>query len=208
MLDSAVKCTETFKHGDNMPRYLITLPFVALMTLAAPAIAQDTQEEADGLSLGEPADAAGQPYIKEEIDDWSLECARVDEGEEPCQMFQALIDENDNQVANVRFFRLPEGNRAVAGALVSVPLETLLTAQLTIQVDDNPAKRYPFSVCDKMGCYARIGFTDEDIDAFKGGQVATVSLVPFVAPDQRVSLDMSLAGFTASYGKTSVVQPR
>jgi len=191
-----------------MPRYLITLPFVALMALTAPAMAQDTQEAVDGLSLGEPADATGQPYIKEEIDDWSLECVRVPEGEEPCQIFQALIDENGNQVANVRFFRLPENDRAEAGALVSVPLETLLTAQLTIKVDDNSAKRYPFSVCDKMGCYARIGFTSEEIAAFKAGQVATVSLVPFVAPDQRVSLDMSLAGFTASYDKTSVVQPQ
>jgi invasion protein IalB len=190
-----------------MQGYLKTLPFIALMAMAAPLSAQDANG-ADGLSLGEPAEGGAQPYVKEEIDDWSLECVELPDGEEPCQMFQALMDEEDNQVANVRFFRLPEGNRAAAGAVISVPLETLLTAQLTIQVDDNPAKRYPFSVCDQMGCYARIGFTQEDIDTFKGGKTATVSLVPFVAPDQRVTLDMSLLGFTASYDKTSVLKPQ
>ena len=192
-----------------MHGYLKTLPFIALMAIAAPLSAQeDDGAAAGGLSLGEPAEAEGQPFIKEEIDDWKLECVKLPDGSEPCQMFQALLDQEDNQVANVRFFRLPEGSRAVAGAVVSVPLETLLTAQLTIQVDDNPAKRYPFSVCDQMGCYARIGFTQEDIDTFKGGKTATVSLVPFVAPDQRVNLDMSLLGFTASYDKTAVLTPQ
>ena len=158
-----------------------------------------------GEDLNNP-DGPGTPYLREVVDDWALECIRAPEGqEEPCQLFQSLKDENGNLVSNVRIFKLPEGQRAVGGALVAVPLETLLTAQLTIRVDGGQAKRYPFAVCDPLGCYARIGFTAEDINAFKRGAKATVSLTPFVAPDQPLNLDMSLKGFTAAFDKATVM---
>jgi len=169
----------------------------------APTETAPTAPADQGISMGEPVvdgDALGQTYIREVSGDWSLECLRVAEGEEePCQMFQTLTDGEGNQVANMRLFKLPAGGQAVAGALVAAPLETLLTAQLTIQINGGQAKRYPFSVCDQQGCYARIGLTGEDINAYKRGASATVSLVPFVAPDQRVNLKLSLTGFTAGY---------
>jgi invasion protein IalB len=162
-------------------------------------------ELAMGEDIRDP-NAPGTPYLREVVDDWALECIRMPEGqEEPCQLFQSLTDEKGNLVSNVRIFRLPDGQRAVAGALVAVPLETLLTAQLTIRVDGGQAKRYPFAVCDPLGCYARIGFTAEDVNAFKRGAKATVSLVPFVAPDQPLNLDMSLKGFTAAFDKATVM---
>ena len=82
----------------------------------------------------------------------------------------------------------------------------MLTAQLTLSIDDGITKRYPFTVCDRLGCYARIGFTSEDVAAFKKGAVAKLGLVPYVAPDQRLQLALSLKGFTASFDKTSVMQ--
>ena len=210
-----------------MPKLLTTLSMTALLAHSAPVWSQTatttdttTQAPADTatqtpaetkpeevLSLGQPADEGpGTVYVKETVDDWQMECVRVAEGEEPCQMFQPLTDTQGNQVANIRVFRLPEAGQAVAGALVSVPLETLLTAQLTITVDAGTAQRYPFSVCDRLGCYARIGFRKADIDAFKRGAKATVTLVPFVAPDQKVELPMSLTGFTAAYDKATVIE--
>lgn len=201
-----------------MPTLLTRMSIIAAFTLGAPAFAQTTPaapaetEPAPteqttpanpGISMGEPivdGDAPGQTYIREVSGDWSLECLRVAEGEEePCQMFQTLTDDEGNPVANMRMFKLPAGGQAVAGALVAAPLETLLTAQLTITINGGQAKRYPFSVCDQQGCYARIGLTEEDVNAYKRGASGTVSLVPFVAPDQRVTLDLSLTGFTAGY---------
>jgi len=150
--------------------------------------------------------APGTPYLKEMVEDWAMECIRMPEGEEePCQLFQSLNDENDNLVSNVRIFKLPEGQRAAGGALIAVPLETLLTAQVTIRVDQGQAKRYPFAVCDQLGCYARIGFTAEEIAAFKRGVTATVSITPFVAPDEPINLNMSLKGFTAAFDKATVM---
>jgi len=194
-----------------MARILSTLCIAALLTGLAPAWAQDQQTGTGaGLPVGEPVTqdkVPGQAYIRETNGDWGMECLYVPEGqEEPCQMFQALLDDSGNTVANVRIFRLPEGGQAAAGALIAVPLETLLTAQLTLGIDEGITKRYPFTVCDRLGCYARIGFTNEDITAFKKGAVAKLGLVPYVAPDQRLQLSLSLKGFTASFGKTSIMQ--
>jgi len=205
---------------ERMPNLLTRVSIIAAVALAAPAFAQDTTTapaEApaeqqtvpvdQGLAMGETVvdgPQIGEPYIREVSGDWGLECLRVPEGEEPCQIFQTLTDEEDNQVANVRLFKIPAGGQAVAGALVAVPLETLLTAQLTITVNGGQPKRYPFSVCDRQGCYARIGLTQEDITAYKRGAAATVTLVPFVAPDERVEVMMSLTGFTAAYDSLAV----
>ena len=186
-----------------MPKFLQVFSIAVALGLSAPLMAQETATpEADsaatgdaGLSIGqEVAPAKPEAYIREKSGDWSLECIRTGQEEEPCQLFQPLFDASENQVANIRIFRLLDGGVAEAGALVAVPLETLLTGQLTIAIDANPPKRYPFSVCDRAGCYARLGLTSEDIAAYKRGAKATITLVPFAAPDQRVSLSMSLSG--------------
>lgn len=199
-----------------MSNFLTRLSMIAALALAAPAFAQDTTPApapdaapapapADpGLAMGEEVTEGNQPgetYVREVSGDWSLECLRVETGEEPCQMYQMMTDDEGNQVANIRLFKLPAGQQAVAGALVAVPLETLLTAQLTITVNGGQPKRYPFSVCDRQGCYARIGLTQEDVNAYRRGAGAVVTLVPFVAPDERVEVPMSLTGFTAGFDK-------
>ena len=159
-----------------------------------------------GLSLGEPAEEApgdapagvGETYVREEFTDWQMRCVRVAEGEaEPCQLYQLLRDSADNPVAEISLFGLPPGGEAAAGATVITPLETLLTEQLTVTVDGGQARRYPFTWCSAIGCFARIGFTDAEIAAFRRGNEAGISIRPVAAPDQRVDLTMSLRGFTA-----------
>lgn len=186
----------------------------AALTFGAFAQSTETTEEAPiapietDLSLGEDASApqVGQTYVKEVIQDWELQCVRADsEAEEPCQMYQLLQDEDGNPVAEVSLFRLPTGGQAIAGATVIVPLETSLQAQLRLSVDGGQGKRYPYSFCNAVGCFARIGLTEADVNGFKRGAKATLTLVPFLAPDQTVALDMSLKGFTASFDKVTVV---
>lgn len=210
-----------------MPRFLSSLSIIAILSLSHGALAQETATKpatdaeaattettgeatnpmAEDLSLGEEAQPKlVEPYVKQEHGSWKLQCLPVEEGEEPCQLYQLLQDDQGTDVAEIAIFRLPAGGQAVAGATVTVPLETLLTAQLTIAVDGGKGKRYPFSFCSPVGCYARIGLTETDVAAFKKGAKASVSLVPAPAPDQRVTLDMSLTGFTAGYNATSVIQ--
>lgn len=201
---------------------------IAMCALAAPAFAQDTstetpaeapteapaaEEAAPGtqnqLDLGQSVSEGpkqGERYAKETFGDWTLACIKTEAETDPCSLLQILRDDSENAVAEVSLFRIENGGQAVAGATVLVPLETLLTAQLTIAVDDGPGKRYNFAFCNPLGCAAQIGLTQEDIDAFKRGNKATVSIVPAPAPDQVVALTMSLSGFTAGFDAVDVLK--
>lgn len=192
---------------------LSALATIACFAFSGGAFAQETAttEETpvvpDELSLGEDTSTpeVGQTYVREEEQDWEIQCVRTEDGEnEPCQMYQLLQNEAGNPVAEVSLFKLPKGGQAVAGATVIVPLETALQAQLRIAVDGAQSKRYPYSLCNQIGCFARIGLTQSDVDGFKRGASATVTIVPFVAQDQKIELNMSLKGFTAGYDKTTV----
>ena len=148
----------------------------------------------DTLSLGEQV--PGQPFVAETFGEWEMRCVTLPEGDN-CTLFQLLQDDQGNNVAEITLFGLPPGQQAAAGATIVTPLETLLTQQITIQVDSSQAKRYPFSWCNQVGCYARVGFTEAEVNEFKRGARATVVIVPAAAPDQQVRLDLSLIGFTA-----------
>ena len=79
-----------------------------------------------------------------------------------------------------------------------VPLETLLTANLVIEVDGGVPKIYPFTFCAQPGCVARVGFTAEEVTQFKKGVKADMTIVPAVDPTKKVVLNISLKGFTAA----------
>lgn len=204
-----------------MTKFLTALPLCAALAVFAPAavFAQtvDVQTDEtvkpattveDQLSLGEDADQnpeVGKPYTRETIGAWEMRCIKVEEGEDPCQMYQLMDDGQGAPVAEVSLFRLPSGGKAVAGATVIVPLETALPQQLTIAIDGGKTRRYPYAFCNPVGCYVRLGLTAEDVTAFKRGNEAKMTIVPALAPDQKVVLTLSLEGFTASYDKASVL---
>lgn len=202
-----------------MSKFLTALPVVLGLAALAPfsAFAQsDTSSDTgtaaqieDQLSLGEDASAdpdLGKPYTKEVIGSWEMRCIKSVAPDDPCQMYQLLDDGEGAPVAEVSLFRLPDGGRAKAGATIVVPLETSLQQQLTISVDGGKARRYPYAFCNPVGCYVRLGLTEDDINAFKRGNAAVITIVPALAPDQQVKLNLSLTGFTASYDKVSVIE--
>lgn len=190
----------------------IRATLLALMLSSATSLAaQETTEteaapEDPGLSLGEEVEQeprplqVGEPYLASESGDFAIRCLKAEEGAtDPCQLYQLLNDDQGNSVAEFTMFPIPNGSRAAAGATIVVPLETLLTEQLTISVDGANARRYPFTFCNAAGCVARVGFTAEEVASFKRGNVATLRMVPAAAPDQEVVLSLSLTGFTAGY---------
>ena len=184
-------------------QFLRTSAVVAsLVSLAVPALAQES-----GLSTGTPVteggDEVGQAYVAESFGDWEKRCVRAAEGEDPCQLYQLIRDSQGGSVAEMTVFALPEGQDALAGATIITPLETLLTQQVTLSVDGGGAKRYPFSFCTPAGCIARVGLLEEDLAAFRAGNTARIRIVPAVAPDQEVLLNVSLSGFTAGYNAIS-----
>jgi invasion protein IalB len=177
---------------------------VALLaaTLALPLAAQETETtsaaEQAGLSLGEPE--VGSAYVRETFTDWELRCVVSPEGQpDPCQLFQLLLDEQGNPVAEFNLFDVPDEGDLVAGATIVTPLDTLLTGQLRMAVDSGQPRVYPFSFCQPVGCYVRLGLTANDIQSFRAGNQAIVAIVPLRAPDQLVPLSVSLSGFTAGF---------
>lgn len=160
------------------------------------------------LSLGEDADKdpeLGKPYTREVIGAWEMRCIKTEQEVDPCQMYQLLDDGQGSPIAEVSLFRLPDGGKAEAGATIVVPLETSLPQQLTVAVDTGAARRYPFAFCNPVGCYVRLGLTSEDIASFKRGNKAVITIVPALAQDQKVELELSLDGFSASYKEVSVI---
>jgi len=164
--------------------------------LSLPLAAQDDATSEDATS--EPA--VGQTYVAETHGDWELRCIRPEEGQpEPCQLYQLLVDENGGPVAEVNVFDIPDDGDVLAGATVVTPLETLLPPGLRIRVDDSSWAEFPFAFCQEIGCFARLGLTAENLDAFRAGGDAYVALVPLAAPDRVVELQASLSGFTAGF---------
>ncbi|MFN4153468.1 MAG: invasion associated locus B family protein [Paracoccaceae bacterium] len=186
-----------------------TPPAAAEATDAAPAAVDP------GLSMGTEVGADGQPvtdgvgtsYLEASFDAWEQRCIRTEDGSDPCQLYQLLKDSEGNAVAEFSLFNLPAGGQAVAGATVVVPLETLLTENLLMAVDGGQARVYPFTFCSTIGCVARIGFTAAEVEQFKRGAKAAITIVPVVAPDQKVSVDVSLKGFTAGFAAVSATNP-
>jgi invasion protein IalB len=202
-------------------------------TFSMPALAQETTDEAPNenaagtneeqppsvFNMGENVDENGDPiasdaaapqdpqpgqqYLSEVFNDWALRCLKVEDGEDPCQMYQLLSDAEGNAVAEIAIVALPSSGDAVAGATIVAPLETLLTEQITLRVDGGPARRFPFNFCNVGGCVTRLGLTQEDVALFRRGATATLSMVPAAAPDQIVTVTMSLSGFTAAYDAAS-----
>lgn len=162
-----------------------------------------TEQTPEGLSMGEDVvdeNAPGTTYVLEQIGDWELRCVRVPEGQkEPCQLFQLLKDDQGTAISEINFVTLAKGGQAVAGATIVVPLETLLTKQVTLSVDDGAKKRYPFRFCNQTGCYSQVGFSNADVAAFKRGAAATLTIVPVFAPDKTIAAKLSLDGFTKAY---------
>ncbi|KIC11368.1 invasion protein [Leisingera sp. ANG-M1] len=208
-----------------MLKSLTPISLAAVLAMTAPLAAQETAaEETSGaetaeqagstadqlLDLGEPVNAEpglGQRYSKEKHGDWDLACIKTENETDPCSLLQILSGPQGNPIAEVSLFRIDQqGGQAVAGATVIVPLETLLPAALTISIDGAPAKRYNYSFCNPLGCVAQIGLTQGDIDAFKKGNEAVLSLRPAPAPDQVVEMKLSLSGFTAGYDVVDVVK--
>lgn len=185
-----------------------TAPSFAQEATAPAQPATETAPEGDAatggdLSLGAEvggADGPGSTYVATSFDSWEQRCVRAAEGGvDTCQLYQLLKDAKGNSVAEITMFGLPEGQEAAAGATVIAPLETLLTEGMLLQIDSAKAKAYPFTWCSSIGCVARIGLTAGEVEALKKGNKATLTIVPVVAPTEKVLLDVSLKGFTAGF---------
>ena len=121
-------------------------------------------------------------------------------------MRQILTGQQDQPIAEITIEKLPEESPVVAAAIIVVPLEVLLQAQISLSIDGAPGKRYNYHHCNPVGCLARVGFTQQDVEALKSGTKGTLSMVSVLAPSQALQLEISLAGFTAGFDQLEVIK--
>ena len=150
----------------------------------------------------------GEAYVAEVFTDWELRCITpAQEGQpEQCEMFQLLLDEEDNPVAVFRLsIPIVLAEDQVAAAIIVTPLETLLAPGIRIRIDEGEPVGVPFTLCDEGGCLARIPLDQPSLDVFLAGGDAFIDIFALIRSElgeiggAPVALTASLRGFTAAF---------
>lgn len=189
---------------------------VALMMMSSTAFAQETTTEETTETTTEATETntdeqfpvaqentepqVGEGYLRAKEEAWEIRCIKAEDiADEECRLFNLLSDKDGNSVAQLDMQALPKGGKAVAGVDIATPLGSLLTAQVVMKVDAGKAKRYPYTWCDQLGCYARFGMTEAEINAMKRGAKANIVIASVADPQNPINLEVSLSGFTAAW---------
>ena len=165
-------------------------------------------EEADSLSIDDTIMSKPQktePYIKERFENWSLKCIKPVNSIERCEANQIIFNQKQQPVAEISIIKLPKGQVAAAAATIIVPLETILSEGLVLAIQELEPKKYQFKFCNSLGCYSQIGLTDDEVEALKRKEKASIFLKHISSGDQQIVIPMSLDGFTKTF--SSVIQP-
>ena len=165
-------------------------------------------EEADSLSIDDTIMSKPQktePYIKERFENWSLKCIKTVNSIERCEANQIIFNQKQQPVAEISIIKLPKGQVAAAAATIIVPLETILSEGLVLAIQKLEPKKYQFKFCNSLGCYSQIGLTDDEVEALKRKEKASIFLKHISSGDQQIVIPMSLDGFTKTF--SNVTQP-
>jgi len=160
---------------------------VSFVVAAAPATAQETLRETHGA--------------------WSVLCADT---QDVCVMQQTGKGQAGNDVLDVRVRKLRDltdnnGQPIPAAIQIAAPLGVLLRAGVRVQVDGNEQRGAPFEICIQAGCVVRDVVSQDFLDEMRAGAVARMTVV---SPQQEVTIDISLSGFTAAFNSLPAVDAR
>ncbi len=170
----------------------------ACLAMSCAVAAQDNTVSVDELS-------PGQVYISETFRDWQRLCVKSGEETDSCHINQRINDATGHPTANISIHRY-SGEEGISGtAVILTPLETLLTSGLELTIQNEAPVEYPFAWCDKLGCYARIALTDDDVFSMKQGRTGTIRIESIAAPGQPIVLNLSLWGFTKAFSSIRTI---
>ena len=163
-------------------------------------------QDAESLSIDDSMTGETQqiePYIKERIEDWNLKCIEPLNSIERCEANQIIFNQEQQPVAEISIFKLPQGQVAAAAATIIVPLETVLNEGLILEMQDLEPKKYQFKFCNSIGCYSQIGLTNGELEALKSEGQASIFLKHLSSGDQQIIIPISLSGFTTTFFKAT-----
>jgi len=145
--------------------------------------------------------AVAQAEAKKAPDIWVSRCNKNIEGKEKyCEIYQRLIVKETNQRMVEFAIGYPEGSSEARGVLI-LPLNILLPKHVEIQIDNGKLFSAQIHHCLQNGCYALLNLPEEILNKMRKGSEVTIAF--YAANNQRVAINMSLAGFTKALAKVS-----
>lgn len=159
------------------------------------ALALSAMLLACGAAMAQEATNFGEPSLRATHGDWQVLCTLNDALLEECFIGQALDDQNSGRRAmTVMVMKAPDGTSALR---ITVPLGVLIPTGLNLSVDGADIGDVGFVACFPDGCMTQVGMSPEVIASLKSGTEAKVTVHDF--DNQRITLPLSLIGFTAAY---------
>jgi invasion protein IalB len=115
-----------------------------------------------------------------------------------CQMEQRAVMSGTGQLVGSVTVRVPAETRKPV-LMIRGPLGLSLAGGVVIDVDGAAAETLPLQTCDAGGCYAGAPVPDALLAAMFKGNILNVAFQNL--NKETIKLPMSLAGFSAVYGK-------
>ncbi len=151
-----------------------------------------------------PAPAQAQQAQNEPPKGWYKTCAKQQDVD-ICSLQNVIIDQSGVVVAGVSLIEV-SGKVNNKVMQIVVPTYRLVPPGVTVQVDNNKARKVDYSMCLPDRCIAEAPLSDDLINAFKRGQGLTLTSVNF--QNQPSTEQMTLSGFTDAYDGPPLAQDK
>jgi invasion protein IalB len=126
---------------------------------------------------------------------WLKVCDPLPDGQEACIMRQVVLA--NGQFLGSFLLRDDPGQESRLLAVAAVPLGVLLPFGLTWQIDNAKPVRVPYMLCDQQSCSTQLVINEQYVNSLKRG--GTLKLTAKNRQNQDLTIDINLAGFTATY---------
>jgi len=176
----------------------------ALMLSSLSAFAQDATPAPDAATTPAPAaDAAAAPAGSGAApsSNWLKVCDPLPDGQKACIMRQVILA--NGQFLGSFLLRDDPGQESRLLAVAAVPLGVLLPFGLTWQIDGSKPVRVPYMLCDPTSCATQLVINEQYVNSLKKG--STLKLIAKNRQNQDLTIEVNLAGFTATYDGDSAI---
>ncbi len=159
------------------------------------------------LAFAVPADSQTTTAAKKDANQsWAYSCQAAGITDKPqCRIMQNLtVNKGDQQQRLLTVIVREQAKAKNHALLLALPHGLFLPAGVEIKVDQDKPAKLIVQTSDAQGAYAGIEISDELLAALKKGNQMSVSFLS--AARKRISVPVTLKGFTAAYGKLKTAE--
>ena len=181
---------------------------LVLLALLGSAYSQDAEPKPEAPKPETPEPEAPQKLeirVLATHKDWNIREERLGEHVRR-YLHQVGKDSEGRPASELRVLLPPEGEDVAAAFIAISPLQTHLPSGLKMKVDRGKTRTHPYTYAMQQGTFVISGFSSTELQELKRGAKLTVSYVLISRPDQPVSVEYSLAGFTAAFSDLAAKQ--